>query len=138
MNHSLMRALEFHIHNLRTPMNTYELAAARQQVEQMAAAVQALIKGARYLRTAEAIELSPIAISAETLLGYPDYVMPRLLKNPRARKPVYLWDPRDLVALPHVLERWQTAIAQGPEAESEFAAQRRIEIEARFALSNVA
>jgi hypothetical protein len=100
-------------------------------LEAMRAAVRDLAKGATYLSTADAVRCCPFELSEETLLTYPDFVVPRLVKNPRARRKTYLWDPRDIRALPTVLRRWQQAILAGPAAEREFQERRYHEVTER-------
>lgn len=101
---------------------THSLAAMRAATREMA-------KGATFLTTTEAVEHCPFALSDETLLGYPEFVIPRFVKNPRAKRKAYLWDPRDIQALPSVLHRWQKAIAAG--RENEFEEERAAELTAR-------
>lgn len=100
-------------------------------LEAMRAAVMDLAKGATYLSTAEAVRCCPFEVSEETLLTYPDFIVPRFVKNPRARRKTYLWDPRDIRALPTVLRRWQQAIAAGSDAEREFQELRYAEVTER-------
>jgi hypothetical protein len=82
-----------------------------------------------YLSTTEAVALCPIDVSEETLIGYPDWILPRVAKNPRARRASWLYDPRDIEALPFVLRMWERAIVEG--AEEAFSMKRRGELEER-------
>ena len=100
-------------------------------LQAMRAAVQDLARGSTYLSTVEAVRYCPFAVSEETLLTYPDFILPRFVKNPRARRKTYLWDPRDIRALPTVLRRWQLAIAAGEEAERQFQELRYAEVAER-------
>lgn len=89
-------------------------------LEAMRAAVQDIAKGATYLTTTDAVRCCPFELSEETLLAYPDFVIPRFVKNPKAKRKTYLWDPRDIRALPTILRRWQEAIEGGAGSEREF------------------
>lgn len=95
-------------------MNSEVIASA---LDTMRAATRELAAGCVLLTTKDAVSLSRVPLSAETLLGYPSWVMPRIEKNPRAKRPTYLFDPRDVRDLPRVLAEWQEAIAEGLEAE---------------------
>jgi hypothetical protein len=95
-------------------MNSEAIASA---LDRMRAATRELATGCLLLTTKDAVTLSSIPLSAETLLGYPRWVMPRIAKNPRAKRPTYLFDPRDVRDLPRVLAGWQAAMAEDREAE---------------------
>jgi hypothetical protein len=84
-------------------------------LEEMRFALNELAAGTALLTTSRAVELSPVPVSAEMLLSYPEWVMPRLSKNPRAKRPTYLIDPRDVRSLPRVLADWDAAIRAGDE-----------------------
>lgn len=86
-------------------------------LDSMWAATRELAAGCVLLTTKDAVSLSRVPLSAETLLGYPSWVMPRIAKNPRAKRPTYLFDPRDVRDLPRVLAEWQTAVAEDRETE---------------------
>ena len=82
-----------------------------------------------YLSTAEAVRLCAVGVSEETLISYPGWILPRVAKNPRARRPSYMYDPRDIAALPIVLRLWEQAISAGREAG--FAEERVADLAAR-------
>lgn len=94
-----------------------ELAAMRRARKELGGAWA-------YLTTREAVDLCPFEVSAESLLGYPDWICPRVARNPAAQRGTPLfWDPRDILALPLVLRQWETARREG--REEEFEAERR-------------
>lgn len=103
----------------------------RNSLDAMRTALEELARGEGFVTTAEAVTICPFCVSEESLLAYPEFVLPRFAKNPRAKRKTYLWDPRDLQALPWVLKRWERAIAEGPEAEAEFERQRWRELTQR-------
>lgn len=102
----------------------------RQELDRMRAARDELsrAKGKGYLTTSEAVDLAPFAVTEETLLRYPEWILPRRVKNPRAKRKTYLWDPGDLLALPAVLTQWQQARSEGLDAESDFRERRLHEL----------
>jgi hypothetical protein len=90
-------------------------------------------EGGGYLTTAEAVETCMIKMGEETLLSYPNWIAPRTILNPAARRKVYYWDPRDILDLPRVLRLWNRAVEAGPEAEAEFKRDRIAMLERRDA-----
>jgi hypothetical protein len=96
-------------------MKQVKSGAIASTLEEMQAAIRELAAGCALLSTARAVELGRVPVSAEMLLRYPAWVMPRVVKNTRAKRPTYLFDPRDVLALPRVLAEWQRAIADGRE-----------------------
>lgn len=91
-------------------------------LERMQAAKHQLAAGRALLHTSEVVERSIIPLCADTLLEYPRWIMPRVPKNPKAKRPTYLFDPRDVLDLPRVLTAWEAAIGSG--REDEFARER--------------
>lgn len=85
-----------------------------------------IAEGLTLFTTAEAVDACPFEIEAESLLAYPSAVLPRTKKNPRATRPTYLFDPRDILALPAILRAWDQARDVGCEAE--FFARRQNEL----------
>jgi hypothetical protein len=112
-------------------MDRDQLDQIRASLEAMKAARDALARGRGYVSTREAVLLCPFPAGEETLLGYPPHILPRIAKNPAAKRPTYLWDPRDIQALPDVLRRWQTAITGGAEAVHRFEEERQRELDER-------
>lgn len=98
--------------------------ATRKDLNAMREAKRELGQAHAYLSTEEALEASPIDVSEEMLTGYPDWVCPRIRKNPSRDGSPFLWDPRDIRALPWVLRQW--AQARKNDREEEFK-KRRIE-----------
>jgi hypothetical protein len=98
-------------------------------LEEMRAVKLELAAGAILIRTTEATALAPFNLSEETLLGYPEWIIPRYPVNPRATRPTYLWDPQDLKVLPFVLRGWQRA--RKDDTEEAFKADRVAKLEAR-------
>jgi hypothetical protein len=115
----------------RENMDETSITGIATALEAMRRAITDLARGTTYLSTPEAVELCPFELSEETLLAYPDFVAPRFLKNPRARRRTYLWDPRDIRDLPVVLRRWEEAIQAGPEALQEFVDGRYAQLKQR-------
>jgi hypothetical protein len=97
---------------------------------EMREAVHQLSTSLPMLTTKEAVAQCPLGhVSAETLTSYPDHVLPRIVLRPGARRATYRWDPRDLLALPSVLRRWQRAVEEN--REEEFKRERIAELLAR-------
>lgn len=103
----------------------------QHSLKEMREALHDLARGNGFLSTADAVELCPFPAEDETLIGYPEYILPRFEKNPLAKRPTYLWDPRDIRDLPTVLRRWRAALRGGADATAEFIASREMELNAR-------
>lgn len=91
--------------------------ATRAELDAMLEAKRELGEARAYLSTEEALEASPVPVSEQKLLGYPEWVCPRIRKDPSKESSPRLWDPRDIAALPMVLSRWQRARSEGREEE---------------------
>lgn len=78
-----------------------------------------------YLSTPEAVEACPIPVSEGTLKGYPEWILPRVEKNPAAKGSPLLFDPRDIRALPLVLKQWRAAKKNDSVAECK---RRRLDL----------
>jgi ubiquitin len=111
-------------------MDTTEIAKIQEARAQMREARKELLAADQMLSTKEAVAACPLGgLRAETLTSYPDYVLPRVSLRPGAKRATYRWDPRDLLALPTVLRRWQRAVDEG--REEEFKKERIAELAAR-------
>lgn len=98
-------------------MNDAVATAVADELQNMREARKELGTAGSYLSTEEAVELGPLDISEETLVAYPEWICPRLRKDPRRSRSPYLWDPRDILALPIVLRQWMEARQRGNEAD---------------------
>jgi hypothetical protein len=104
-------------------------AAVADELRHMRDARQELGSAQSYLSTEEAVNLCPLDISEETLVGYPVWICPRARKNPRRPRSSYQWDPRDIRALPIVLKQWTQAREAG--REDDFRRRRETLLEER-------
>ena len=107
------------------------IQGVRTALAAMRTARDELARAEGFVSTSEAVRLCPFAVSEDTLLAYPEYVLPRRAKNPRAKRKTYLWDPQDLRALPVVLKQWERAIDGGSADEENFMRERLSQLEAR-------
>lgn len=98
-------------------VNNAVATVVADELQSMREARKELGTAGGYLSTEEALELGPLDISEETLIGYPTWICPRLRKDPRRSGSPYLWDPRDILALPIVLRQWMDARQRGNEAD---------------------
>lgn len=98
-----------------------------EELQSMREARKELGTAGSYLSTEEAVALGPLDISEETLIAYPEWVCPRLRKDPRRARSPYLWDPRDILALPIVLRQWMEARRRGDEADFRRRRERLLE-----------
>lgn len=96
-------------------MTDVAAAAVADELRDMCDARLELGSAESYLSTDEAVDLCPLNISEETLVGYPVWVCPRTRKDPRRLRSSYQWDPRDIRALPIVLKQWTEARESGHE-----------------------
>lgn len=112
--------------------------ATGDEIEAMRRSREELGRRDAYMSTAEAISACAFEISQESLLLYPEWILPRIMKNPRAKRPSWLFDPRDIAALPAILSLWNRARAN--QREEEFRLDRLAEIEERdqLALARIA
>ncbi|MDT8436689.1 MAG: hypothetical protein RRA92_08025 [Gemmatimonadota bacterium] len=108
--------------------------AVADELESMRAARRELGAGESYLSTEQATRLCPLDISEETLVSYPAWICPRLRKDPRSPRSPYLWDPRDIHALPIVVRQWTEARQRGTEEDFRRRRQKLLEERDREAL----
>lgn len=98
-------------------MNDDVANAVASDLRAMREAKKELGSADAYLSTREAVDACPVPVSEETLKGYPEWVLPRIEKNPAAKGSPLLFDPRDVRALPLVLKQWRTANQNDSVAE---------------------
>lgn len=98
-------------------MNDDVANAVASDLQAMREAKKELGSADAYLSTGEAVDKCPIPVSEGTLKGYPEWVLPRVEKNPAAKGSPLLFDPRDIRALPLVLKQWRAAKQNDSVAE---------------------
>ena len=98
-------------------MKQMELEAIVSEMDKQKAARRELMVGSTFLTTSEATDQCPLPLNTEDLLQYPHFILPRVIKDPRAKRYTYYFDPRDVRDLPRVLMQWQTATDEGREQE---------------------
>jgi hypothetical protein len=118
-------------------MNQVVAYATGEELEAMKRARSDLGRREAYLSTAEATAVCRFEVAEETLMAYPDWILPRIAKNPRAKRPSWLFDPRDVDALPFVLRLWERAIAEQNEEAFRLARLAEIEDRDRQALARI-
>lgn len=117
-------------------MNDATASAVATELEEMREARAELGSAESYLSTEKAIELCPLNVCEEVLVGYPAWICPRARKDPRRPRSPYQWDPRDIRALPIVVRQWTEARESGNEKDfrrrrEELLAERDREVLAR-------
>lgn len=105
--------------------------AVGDELAMMRAARRALAEGDGYYTSQEAAEACPFDITPESLLSYPEFVLPKIPRNPDSEQAGYLIDPRDIYALPAVLRRWKHAKASDDDSEEAFRRRRLRELRER-------
>lgn len=110
-------------------MSAETAEAVGDELAMMRAARQALAEGDGYYTSKEAANACPFDIEAETLRDYPEFVLPRTPRRPGCEQAGYLFDPRDVYALPVVLRQWHRA--KENDSEDQFRKRRLREIRER-------
>lgn len=112
-------------------MSTETAEAVGDELAMMRAARRALAEGEDYFTSKEAANACPFDITPESLLSYPEFVVPRIPRNPDSEQAGYLIDPRDIYALPVVLRRWKQAKESEDDSEEAFRRRRMRELRER-------